>query len=126
MKNAEWLSKQCIFGNAVSLAASQTGDRAEHQRTAGRSREMQDGLFKARNEANDQSGKPMKESDHVDWNGSAARDDIVFPSLVQHGYIKLMDVFLCPMRFVQPYGRDIPGVRLYKDHIRTSVFGDCF
>lgn len=59
------LAEQIIFGHAVGFVACQVGDRAENNRMAGGLGEVQESLFKKRNETAEQLGQPMKGSEHA-------------------------------------------------------------
>ena len=65
VKNNELLAEQGIFGDEVGFATCEVGGSAEHNRMAGRLAEVQEDLFKERNETNDQLKKPMKEGEHA-------------------------------------------------------------
>ena len=64
-KDNELLAEKRVLSDQVRLGASKINGGTEHNRMTGRLSEVEESLFKERDEAFEQLGQPMKEGEHV-------------------------------------------------------------
>jgi hypothetical protein len=65
VRDDQLLPEQSILGDEVGFTACPVGGGAEHKRMAGWLSEIQKGLFKERNQTDEQLGEQMTEGEHV-------------------------------------------------------------